>query len=340
MLGRLAGVSDGGGAPIAQDPEARDLLNRLSVTTAPQQGFQRIGYAMTRDQVAGLFGREIGGTWGMAGPAPYYGQVDVPTIGGGGPIVITPTPTAPLSLLDMVPSFETDARSIPYLQRLSPSGGGTALADVQEPGAVKQASGLEYTDEEATVVVVASWAKCNKVDLSDVEQLLADVSQALAYGIRTKVEQLLIQAVLESNGILEPNVSGEANLADVMVELVARLRASGVQPNVVAADPLALAAMAKLREDQDGAYLLGSPFAAGGPLAGIRPLPSSALEPGVVVASDTRISARIAVRDGLTISVGESDDDFLRNRVSILAETRVAVLPLVPSAWATADTSA
>jgi hypothetical protein len=70
----------------------------------------------------------------------------------------------------------------------------------------------------------------------------------------------------------------------------------------------------------------------------IRRLPlveSEALGDGEVIVGDSRISAKLGVRQGINVLISDSDqDDFTRNRVTILAEGRFTPLVAVPTATA------
>ena len=101
-------------------------------------------------------------------------------------------------------------------------------------------------------------------DLDDVDALGADVQQTLSYGVRHKVEELLVAAITGATGIGAPDVSGADNAIDAAVIAVSQLRATGVNPNFVAMHPLDVVDMAQLKDGTNGTYLFGSPLASGG----------------------------------------------------------------------------
>jgi hypothetical protein len=61
---------------------------------------------------------------------------------------------------------------------------------------------------------------------------------------------------------------------------------------------------------------------------------SEALADDKVVVGDSRVAARIGVRQGISLIVGQESDDMTRNRVTVLVEGRWAPLVAVPSATA------
>ena len=125
--------------------------------------------------------------------------------------------------------------------------GGIAQAAVQAPGAVKAAAEITYVPFDEPVVTVASWIKINRQDVDDVDQLQADVSQALSYGVRHEVEKLLVAAVTGATGIGAPDVTAADNPIDAAVIAVSELRATGVNPNFVAMHPLDVGDLAQLK---------------------------------------------------------------------------------------------
>jgi hypothetical protein len=100
----------------------------------------------------------------------------------------------------------------------------------------------------------------------------------------------------------------------------------------VALHPTDATAAFKEREGTDGSYLAGSPWDKLPPI-----VQSAALAAGQVLARDSRIAARLGVRAGLTVHIGQESDDLLRNQVTVLVEGRWAPMVLVPAALALID---
>ena len=210
--------------------------------------------------------------------------------------------------------------------------GGAGAAAVTQPG-VKPQSNITYEAIDAEAVVVATFAKVNRVDLDDVPGLMADLqNNALRYDVLHAVEALLVAEILGTTGLLAPNVSADTNVPDKLLTAVGVLTASGVQPNFVALNPQDATEAYKQREGTDGAYVAGSPWDKLPPV-----VQSPALTAGEALVGDSRVGAALGVRQGVTVSVGTESDDLIRNIATVLLEGRWAPMVLQPAALAHID---
>jgi HK97 family phage major capsid protein len=73
-------------------------------------------------------------------------------------------------------------------------------------------------------------------------------------------------------------------------------------------------------------------------LWGVPLVPSPAIPQGTVLVGDFTIGAQLFIREGVQVLMSDSDqDDFLRNRVTLLGEMRAALAVFRPSAFAAVD---
>jgi len=117
-------------------------------------------------------------------------------------------------------------------------------------------------------------------------------------------------------------------------QIKAQLIASGVQPNFAAANAVTIEAE-ESRVGNDG-----HPVGAITPEGTIRRLPlvsTEALNDGQILVGDSRVGAKLGVRQGIGLVAGQESDDLVRNRVSILLEGRWTPLVTVPTAFAVHD---
>ncbi len=89
-------------------------------------------------------------------------------------------------------------------------------------------------------------------------------------------------------------------------------------------------------------YYSAGPFAATARvLWGTTVVPVHGLTPGTALVGDTRGSIQVLVREGVNVLVSDSDqDDFLRNRVTLLGEGRFGLRIEQPAAWCAVDLAA
>ena len=323
-LATLAGVGRMPGANLLHNVEAQDTLAGIAESSHPVRTAISIGQFMSQDEVVAMTGQMLAVT-------------DVPAGGGRtgfGGIVAPPVP--PTSLLAFFQSIPFDTRTIDFFRR-----SGVASAAIAPAGSVKQQSDLDYVAATVRAVVVAAWTKVNKVDLADVEALSDDLRQALAYGVIAEVERLLLQgAPADADGPTVPGLLDETfaptitatNLADAIGQARAQLRAIGVQPNFAAANAETVEEEAE-RTGTDDHYV--DTIDDQGRIRRLPLVETEALADGQVIVGDSRIAARLGVRQGLNVLVGDQDqDDLVRNRVTILTEGRWAPIVAVPTATA------
>jgi len=330
LLSQMGGGGGGGstrllGAPLHLNAEGRARLADVAWSSMPIENSIKIGDLLSVEQTAQLTGRSIEAA-GLTVPG-----------GGGRSGFIGPigAPAPPTNLLDLFQSVPFDTREADVMRR-----SGVADAAIQVIGSIKHEATVEYAADSVRAVPVAAWLRANRVDLDDFEGLQADIGQTLQYGVLREVERLLLQGVPASAdgaavpGLLtdpfEPAITA-TNLADAVGQAKAALLATGVAPNFCAASPNTVEEEAE-RTGTDGHYV-GTIDDQGR----IRRLPlveSVALADGDVVVGDSRIAGALGVRQGISMFVGTSDDDMIRNRATILVEGRWAPLVAVASAVA------
>jgi hypothetical protein len=217
---------------------------------------------------------------------------------------------------------------------------GVASAAIAPHGAVKSEAALTYTAESVRAVTVASWIKANRQDLDDIEALTRDIGEALRYGVLVGVERLLLDGAPASPdgdavpGILDdpfvPTVTA-TTLDGAVGQIKAQLIAIGVQPNFAAANAVTIEAE-ESRVGSDG-HPIG-PITTDGRIRRLPLVSSEALDDGQVLVGDSRVGARVGVRQGIGLVAGQDQDDMTRNRVTILVEGRWTPLVTVPTAFA------
>jgi hypothetical protein len=317
-------VGDRYGGSLLNNLDAQRALQEIAQSTAPLRANVAIGQFMSLDETVGLTGRAL------------HAALDVPDGGGAtgfvGPIA---PPAPPTSLLDFFGSVPFTTRTADVMRR-----SGVADAAIQVAGTIKHGASLTYTADSLRALTVASWLKANRQDLDDVEALLADIQQALRYGVLVKVEDLLLNgAAADADGGAVPGLLDApftptvtaTTLDGAVGQMKAQLIATGVQPNFAAANAVTIEA----EESRVGTD--GHPVNSISDDGRIRRLPlvsAEALADGQVLVGDSRVAARLGVRQPISLLVGQESDDMTRNRVTVLTEGRWTPLVSVPTAIA------
>ena len=134
------------------------------------------------------------------------------------------------------------------------------------------------------------------------------------------------------------------NIADAILRAMTVVILSDADPNFAAAHPLDWQNILLMREDntnRTGQYLAGGPFGMTAPtIWGLALTTSTVMTSGSPLVGDS-MGATLLFREGVNIKTSDSDqDDFVRNRVTVLAEARVAFPVWRPASFAIADTTA
>jgi HK97 family phage major capsid protein len=254
----------------------------------------------------------------------------------------------PLTLLDIIPVGTTDSSSVEYVQVQAVPTGAVETAEL----AAKPELGLTTVDATAPVRTIAGYVKLGRQALDDISGLASLINTLLPYEVRRRIEaQILngdgvgqnLKGILQTSGIGAPAVVAGDNPADAILRAITVIVLSDGDPNFVALNPLTWQALMLMRENTGGAgtggYLFGSPGMVMAPtIWGLATTANRTVPQTTPLVGDAN-GATLLVREGVNIKVSDADqDDFTRNRVTVLAEARVALPVWRPASFAKANT--
>jgi len=255
-----------------------------------------------------------------------------------------------LSFLDLIPTGTTDSNSIEYVQVSSIPGTTAPVAE----GAVKPEAGLALVDATAAVRTIAGWIKMNRQAMDDMAGLSTLINTLLPYDVRRKIEaQILagdgtgqnLRGILNTPGLGAPTFVAGDNPADAILRAMTTIILSDAEPNFAAAHPTVWQDILLMRESgtagtRAGQYLAGGPFGMTAPTIWGLSLTTSVVIPQATPIVGDSMGATLLFREGVNVKTSDSDqDDFVRNRVTVLAEARVAFPVWRPASFAIADLS-
>jgi len=250
----------------------------------------------------------------------------------------------PLMVRSLIPSGQTSSNTI---QRTEEDVF-TNNADMVAEGATKPESDITFKRGQVAVEKIAHWLRASSEVLSDAPMLRSYIDNRLTYGVNFKEED----ALLNGNGT-SPQLDGLLNAGNFVA--YDNTTVTGVVP-VDAVDDIRIAkeqvnssfltatgvvmnyvdwAKIEMLKDGDGNYLHSSITSGLSPrLWGMRVAPSHSITAGNFHVGSFAMGAMIWDRWALRVMASTEDrDNFVNNKVTILAEKRLALEVFRPDAF-------
>jgi HK97 family phage major capsid protein len=333
MLSQMAGMNGSlrFGETIFDDPNTMAALETAAKSSA--QFGSIYGHLMSAEQLADSMG---GGRLMAATPAtvPPDARYEAPY----GVIAQLYRPTF---LLDLIPTAPMVGLAFHYVSET----GTTDNAAETPEGSIKPSDAtLTYVENTLTAHTIAVYQKLARQTLSDLAWLSTNTTNRLLYEVNRRTEhQILlgdgtgenITGIFNTTGIGSIAFATGTPQADLILQGVTSVRLSNGQPNGIVVNPSDYQQMLELKATGSGERLdsEGAFTATPDTMWGI-PLVQTALMPvGQALVGDFLRGTHLFVREGLTVRISDSDqDDFLKNQVTMLAETRVGFAVFQPAA--------
>jgi len=247
-----------------------------------------------------------------------------------------------LRVLDVIATGTMDGNSFDYDQE----GGSYAAAETAE-GSAKPEAGITLTPATASAKTVAHWKKIRKQALADQAVLRSIIDSHLRYGVMRRLEAQIIngdgsgeniQGILNTSGI-QTVANAAGPLADLILSGITKIFLADGEADGVVLNPTDWQTVLTAKASGSGEYLAGGPFSTvASTIWGVPLLPSPAEPVGVGLVGDFGMGAQVFVREGVNVLLSDSDqDDFIKNRVTMLGEGRFALAVWRPVAFASVD---
>jgi HK97 family phage major capsid protein len=258
-----------------------------------------------------------------------------------------------LRILALIPTATMDANTLPYTRE---SGSFTTAKGTKE-GEPKPEANIVFTDAEAVARTVAHWQKIRKQALSDFAALRGIIDSRLRYGLERKLEEEVLvgkgvdpelTGILPTTGLGVVKVEASKAGATFVVEQVLRAITTCFLSDAVADGIVmhptdwqtallskSIYETAAKTEQGSGEFIGGGPFSVTPvQLWGVPLLPSASMKEAEVLVGDFSLGCQLFIREGVNVLLSDSDqDDFVRNRVTMLAEMRAALAVFRPAAF-------
>jgi hypothetical protein len=347
VLSSMAGI-DGpvsGEQSFLHDPRVLEQLQHMATSQAPI-GRQDLGYALTRDEYMASIQRTS--IYERSPMMAAAGDVVVPAAARGGYFGGVPQLGRPLTLLDLLPVQRMDTGSFDY----TPISGNLDTAAEVVDLAVKATADITLGAATAKAQTIAHYHKMSKPQMADAPQLQVLVENRMVYGVNRRIEQAVINGtgvdpillgILNTSGIGAPaSVTGDTVNADLVLGAKTSVRKAGGSPNGIVMHPDDVQAALKVKASGSGVRLdsNGAFGAVPTTMWGLNLVENVAVPKGKAIVADFALACTLFVREGVHVIVSDADqNDFTANRLTALAEARVAFAVWQPSAIAVSTLS-
>lgn len=247
-------------------------------------------------------------------------------------------PQRPATVRDLLAPGRTSSNLIQYYRELVFTNNAAPVAE----GTTKPESDLTFEAKDAKVIKLAHWIKATTEILDDAPAMQSMIDERLRYGLSYVEDvQLLMGSGVGQNlaGIYTTATAYVQPIAPVGTETdIDRLRLAFLQGELalLPADAAILHpsnwAKIELLKDTQGRYIIGNPQGTLAPtLWGRRIVTTLAMTQGQFLAGNFRQSAQIFDREDANVVVStENGTDFQENKVTIMAEERLALVDWRP----------
>ncbi|HEV7416438.1 MAG TPA: phage major capsid protein [Tianweitania sediminis] len=226
----------------------------------------------------------------------------------------------------------TASNSIEYEQEKLFTNSAAPVAE----GALKPQSELQFEDKTATVRTIAHWMRTSVQILADVPGLRSIIDQRLRYGLALAEEnqllngsgtgQNLLGLVTAATAYAAPGSLTATTQVDIIRLMILQAALAEYPPNGIVMNPIDWASI-EMAKDSQGRYLIGNPQGTISPTLWSLPVVATqAMGVDKALVGAFNLAAQIFDRQDATIDVSTEDqDNFVKNKVTIRAEERLAM---------------
>lgn len=252
-----------------------------------------------------------------------------------------------LTIRDLIAKGRTSSNTIEYVQE---SGFQNMAAVQATEGAAKAQSDIAFTDVTTPVVTIAHWIRASKQILADAPRLQSYIDGRMTYMLKQAEEDQILMGSGDSGNLdgIYTQASAYSAPAGVTVTdqtMIDTLRLALLQAELaeypsdgIVLNPTQWAGI-ELTKDDMGRYIIGNPQGTLSPTLWNRPVVATqAMTNDKFLVGAFGMGAEVFDREDAAVLVSTEDgDNFRTNRVTILAEERLALAVYRPEAFIKGD---
>ncbi|MBE3637471.1 phage major capsid protein [Mangrovicoccus algicola] len=252
-------------------------------------------------------------------------------------------PRRRLTVRQLLMPGSTDSPIVDYTRETGFANNAGPVAE----GGLKPQSDLTLEDVQTRTKVLAHWFRVSKQTLSDVAQIRTLIDTRLLYGLQLIEENQLLFGdgtgenlhgiVPQATAYANPMTGGDTQSIDRIRLMLLQASLAEYPSDGIVMNPIDWAWI-ELLKDTEGRYIIGQPQGTiGATLWNAPVVATQAMTVDKVLAGAFGMGAQIFDQWAGRIETGFQDDDFTRNKVTILAEERLALAVYRPEAFIFGD---
>ena len=298
------------------------------------QGFAEPAQLMSRDEMA-----------------QFHNYLATTVTGGGatsaGPFIVNdlqagyvPYARKQPTLASMVGNGSTDSDVVEYVTQTAVS---TGAVETAEDSAAPEST-ISFATNTTNVREITHFVPVTLRAMADAGQLRTIVEQDLLAGVIDRLDTQIfagggtgqdLTGITITSGINTQPLGGDTRL-DCLHKAITQIRvAVGVlsEPDYIGMHGNDWQKI-RLEKDSDGAYLMGPPGMSGErQVWGVPVVVSNVFTAGAPLVGDFGRSARLWIREGVSVNAGLDGNDFTKRRISLLAAMRIAFAVTRPAGF-------
>ncbi|MCK8779078.1 phage major capsid protein [Rhizobium sp. NTR19] len=244
----------------------------------------------------------------------------------------TELPQRRMTIRALLAQGNTNSNSIEYDKEKLFTNNAAPVAE----GATKPQSELQFEDATAPVRTIAHWMRASVQILADAPGLRSMIDQRLRYGLAYAEEQQLLNGsgsgqnleglITAATAYSAPGSLTAATPVDVVRLMILQVALAEYPANGIVMNPIDMAAI-EMAKDTAGGYLIGDPQGTiQKRLWGLPVIETQAIGVDKALVGAFNLAAQIFDRQDATVEVSTEDqDNFVKNKVTIRAEERLAL---------------
>ena len=271
---------------------------------------------------------------------------------------IISTPQRKLVIESLIPHIPVTAGSMSMVKETSFTNHAAVVAE----GGSKPESTFEFEKYNVNIETVAHWTKISEQLAADAPAVQAFINTRMQYGLQNKIDQQLVTGsgtsgelagFLKSGNYHDYSSAITIDTGDTLIDFAAKIQAAiesnNYAPQYLLLNPMDWTKLTLLKDTQKR-YLLGGPGSASQKtLWGIPVITTSSIPtidtsttpdtPAKYLMADFSLGAAILDRQELVVDIDRTQDDFIKNLLTIRVERRLALAILDNKAIAGGDLS-